>query len=60
MCLVYGKWVISYANEWEDHPKNWEPPIPQSFDGKGVLAPLGISFSLQIEDQGLVEFDLSS
>ena len=25
-----------------------------------VLAPLGVSFSLQIEDQGLVEFDLSS
>ena len=25
-----------------------------------ILAPLGVSFSLQIEDQGLVEFDLSS
>ena len=25
-----------------------------------VLAPLGVSFSLQIEDQGLVEFDISS
>ena len=24
------------------------------------MAPLGVSFSLQIEDQGLVEFDLSS
>ena len=25
-----------------------------------ILAPLGVSFNLQIEDQGLVEFDLSS
>ena len=24
------------------------------------MAPLGVSFSLQIEDQGLVEFDLST
>ena len=24
------------------------------------MAPLGVSFSLQIEDQGLVEFDLSA
>ena len=22
--LVFASWVISYANEWEDHSKNWE------------------------------------
>lgn len=28
--LVFYGWVISYANEWEDH--YGEPPTPQSFD----------------------------
>ena len=39
-----------------------EPPPPLSFDSAlaQFLPPLGVSFSLQIGDQGLVEFDLSS
>ena len=39
-----------------------EPPTPLSFDSAlaQFLPPLGVSFSLQIGDQGLVEFDLSS
>ena len=39
-----------------------EPPPPLSFDSDlaQFLPPLGVSFSLQIRDQGLVEFDLSS
>ena len=42
-------------------PTFQESPPPPSFDlAWTVLAPLGVSFSLQIEDQGLVEFDLSS
>ena len=38
-----------------------EPPPPLSFDSDlaQFLPPLGVSFSLQIEDQGLVKVDLS-
>ena len=39
-------------------PTIGEPPTPWCLGT--VLAPLGVSFSLQIEDQGLIEFDLSS
>ena len=24
--LVFESWVISYANEWEDHSNNWIVP----------------------------------
>ena len=41
-------------------PTIGEPLTPQSFDSDLELSSLGVSFSLQIEDQGLVEFDLSS
>ena len=60
--LVFKSWVISYANEWEDHSNNWGTTHSSVFwQWLGtVLAPLGVSFSLQIEDQGLVEYDLSS
>ena len=30
--LVFSSWVISYANEWEDHSNNWEQPRSWSFD----------------------------
>ena len=60
--LVFASWVNSYADEWEDHPNNWgttHPPL--SFDSALELScHMGVSFSLQIGDQGLVEFDLSS
>ena len=62
MWLVFKSWVIPYANEWEDHPNNWgttHSPLFWQYLGT-VLATLGVSFSLQIGDQGLVEFDLSS
>ena len=62
VCLVFPSLVISYANEWEDHSNNWGTThcwVFWQWFGT-VLAPLGISFSLQTEDQGLVEFDLSS
>ena len=60
--LVFVSWVISNANEWEDHSNNWGTTHSSVFwQGLGnVLAPLDVSFSLQIEDQSLVEFDLSS
>ena len=51
-------WVVSYANKWEDHSNNWGTIHSLVFGI--VLVPLGVSFFLQIEDQGLVEFDLSS
>ena len=54
--------MISYANEWEDYSNSWgttHSPIFWKWLGT-VLAPLGVSFSLRIEDRGLVEFDLSS
>ena len=58
--LVLASWVISYANEWEGHPTIGEPPTPPSFDSALELScHLGVSFSLQIEDQGLVKVDLS-
>ena len=42
-------------------PAIGEPPTPSSFDSVLELScHLGVSFSLQIGDQGLVEFDLSS
>ena len=60
--LVFPSWVILYANEWGDRPNNWGTTNSLVFRQclGTVLAPLGGSFSLQIEDQGLVEFDLSS
>ena len=39
-------------------PKIGEPLTPWCFGT--VLIPLGVSCSLQIEDQGLIELDLSS
>ena len=42
-------------------PTTGEPPTPLSFDSALELScHMGVSFSLQIGDQGLVEFDLSS
>ena len=41
-------------------PTTGEPPTPLSFDSALELScHMGMSFSLQIGDQGLVEFDLS-
>ena len=59
--LVFKGWAISYANKWEDHSNYWGTAHSLSFDKclGTVLAPLGVSFNLQIEDQGLVEVDLS-
>ena len=59
--LVFASWVNSYANEWEDHPNHWGTTYSSIFDSALELScHLGVSFSLQIEDPGLVEFDLSS
>ena len=52
--------VNSYANEWEDHPNHWETTHSSIFGALELSCHLGVSFSLQIGDQGLVEFDLSS
>ena len=42
-------------------PTIGEPPTPPSFDSALELScHLGVSSSLQIGDQGLIEFDLSS
>ena len=58
----FSSWINSYANEWEDHPNHWGTTHSSVFWQclGAVLPPLGVSFSLQIGDQGLVEFDLSS
>ena len=47
---------------WEDHSNSWRTTHSSVFwQCLGtVLTPLGVSVNLQIEDQGLVEFDLSS
>ena len=60
--LVFSSWVISYANEWDDHSNSCGTTHSSVFwQCLGtVLVPLGVSFSLQTEDQGLLEFDLSS
>ena len=60
--LVFVSWMNSYANEREDHPKHWGTTHSSIFwQCLGtVLPPLDVSFSLQIGDQGLVEFGLSS
>ena len=60
--LVFANWVNSYANEREDHPNHWGTTHPSVFRQclENILPPLGMSLSLQIGDQGLVEFDLSS
>ena len=54
--------MILYANEWEHNSNNWRTTHSSgSCQCLGtVLATLGVSFRLQIEDQGLVEFKLSS
>ena len=59
--LVFASWVNSYADEWEDHLNHWGTSHSSvSCHCLGaVLPPLGMSFSLQIEDQSLVESDLS-
>ena len=51
MWLVF---LSSYADEWEDHSNNWGSLLGS------LNVPLGVLFNLQIEDQGLVEFDLSA
>ena len=59
MWLVFVGWVISHTNEWEDHSNSWGTTHSSVFWqclGR-VLAPPGVSFSLQIEDQDLVESD---
>ena len=70
--LVFIGWVISCANEWEDYPSCFgeEAEIPSIWATTHslvfwqclgtALVPLGVSFFLQNEDQGLTEFDLSS
>ena len=60
--LGFMSWVNSYANEWENHPKLWGNTHSSVFWQclATVLPPLGVSFSLQIGDQCLVESDLSS
>ena len=58
--LVFVSWVISYVNEWEDHPNHWGTTHSSIFAALDLSCHLGVSFSLQIGDQGLVEFDLSS
>ena len=60
-------WVISYANEREKYSnyfgeeveisRNWVTTHSLAFEQclGTIMAPLGVSFSLLIEDQGLVE-----
>ena len=62
--LVFIGWVISYANEWEGY-SNYFGRRGGDFQDLGhsllfwqslaaVMAPLGVSFHLLIEDQGLI------
>ena len=58
MWLVFVGWVISYVNEQEDHSNSWGT----TFLGLSVgnMEASGYAFSLQTEDQDLVEFGLSA
>ena len=60
-CGVFLSWVISYANEWEGHSNNWGTTHSWSFDRALELSWCFwcVSICLQIEKQGLAEFDLS-
>ena len=58
--LVFASWVSPYANEWEDHPNYWGTTHSSIFGTLNLPCHLWVSLSLQIGDQGLVEFDLSS
>ena len=69
--LIFIGWAISFANEWEGYfnyfwdtviSRNWAITHSLVFwECLGtVLAPLGVSFSLLIEDQGLIKVDLSA
>ena len=61
MWLVFIGWVISYANKWEDYSNYFGEGVEisrilatahSSVECLGiVMAPLGVSFSLLIEDQ---------
>ena len=54
-----GKIIPSILEKGVEISRNWA--TPWSFDSLGtVMAPLGVSFHLLIEDQGLVEVDLSA
>ena len=64
MWLVFIGWVISYANKWEDYSNYFGEGVEisrilatahSSVECLGiVMAPLGVSFHLLIEDQVLV------
>ena len=60
-CGVSLSWVISYANGWGDRSNSRGTTHSLVFwQCLGtIMVLLGVSFSLQIEKQGLVEFDLS-
>ena len=64
MWLVFTAWLISYVDEWEDYSnysgegvevsRTWAITHSLVFCPATVMAPLGVSFCLLIEDQGLV------
>ena len=68
--LIFIGWVISFASEWEDYfnylgdmvqiSGNWATTHSLVFRQclGTVMAPLGMSFSFLIEDQGLIKVDL--
>ena len=58
--LVFASEVNSCANEWEDYPNHWGTTHSSIFGDLELSCHLDVSFSLQIGDQGLVEFDFSS
>ena len=53
--LVFIGWVISYANDWEDYSNYFWEGVEISrilvTTHSLVMAPLGVSFHLLIEDQ---------
>ena len=65
-------WVISYANDWEDYSNYFGEGVEISRNQATahslvfwqclgtVMVPLGVSFSLLIENHGLVDVDLSA
>ena len=46
--LVFVSWVISYVNEWEDHPNHFgnNPLLPLLTCLRAVLTPLTMSVGL--------------
>ena len=54
--LMSGRTIPTILGKGQRFPGFGPPPTPWSFDSVLELSPLGVSFHLLIQDQGLVLF----